>query len=118
MLRRRAVNQYYTQLYPLMQKRYGGRDTFSSGQIIRTIEDCGFSKRYSAYALALFLAKDDLPCQLTEHGNKHNPDNLRKYIAKRFFDGNTDYSFEQAQRFIAGNSNYTSISHFEASHRD
>ena len=118
MFRRLAVNKYYKNLYPLLRKRYGGSESFTSGQIIRTIEDCGLSKRYTSYALALFLEKSALMDYLNESGSKLDPIELRQYIAKRFFGGNEDYSYQEAQSFIVGNSGYSSVSHFEASRSD
>ncbi len=107
-----SVKKYMNKLNPLLKKRYGVSEFYSAGQIERTIIECGFSKKYLPYAFAIFLSEDDFMRSVAERYPGMNPKNIRKYIAKRYFGGDLDYSYRDAVKLIVGNSSHTSIDHY------
>ena len=52
-----AIRAYARRLGPLLAKRYGRQKFYTADQVRRTIEVCGFSRRYIAYAYAMFLTE-------------------------------------------------------------
>ena len=108
MFKNSAIKKYYNQLYLLMTQRYGASDTYTKGQILRTVNECGFKKKYSVYALGIFLEKG-LFEQLADEYPDVDLKAVRKEIAEKFFNGNTEYSFNQVRAGMVGNSGHDSI---------
>lgn len=118
MFRRLTVNKYFKYLYPMLKSRYGMSEKYTVGQIEKTIEQCGFSTGFIPYALALFLDKADLAKVINQKYSGYQANKLRDYIAKRFFSGNVNYTYEEAQDFIVGNEGHTSMAHNHAASGD
>ncbi len=112
MLRRISVAKYYKKLHPHLQNRYGPSDYYTAGQITKTVVECGFSKKYTPYALGLFLEMNDFEQYMKAHYPEVDPDNIRAYIAKRFFEGNMNYSYAESTKRLVGNSSHDSIDPF------
>ncbi|NQZ12727.1 MAG: hypothetical protein HRT35_36710 [Algicola sp.] len=108
MFKNRAIKKYYNQLYPLLNQRYGANDTYTKGQILRTVNECGFKEKYAVYALGIFLEKD-LFEQLADEYHDVDLDAVRKELADKFFNGNTEYSFKQDKAVFVGNAGHSSI---------
>jgi len=92
-LRRKAVNKYYSSMHGLLRIRYGISEGYSSGQVEATIKECDFSMKYIPYALALFVEERSLKEHLSKEYPDTNVEQLRTYIAKRFFHGDLDYKY-------------------------
>ena len=116
MFRRRAVNKYYKKLHFHLRKRYSLSESYTVGQVEKTVQECGFSQKYLPYALALFLKKSEFEELLKSKYLSFNANEIRVYIAKRFFEGNLNYEYtSQLERFV-GNSGHTTLgNHSESS---
>jgi hypothetical protein len=104
-----AIDKYYKKLYGHLKKRYGALESFTHGQIKRTIEECKFSKKYISYAYALFLGKEELSFILSQEYPEITADEVRRYIAKRYFDGNENYTYKESVLSKVGNYGTDSI---------
>ena len=98
-----TVNKYFKKLPLLLKQRYGASDSYTYGQIKTTVYDCGFNKKNLPYALAIFMKEADLKVALNQHHNNFNANQLRAYIARRFFKGNENYSIQAAGASKIGN---------------
>ena len=103
-----AIGKYYNHLYKHLKYRYSALETYTKGQIKRTVEECKFNKKHLPYAYAIFLSKESLNEVISEEYKNENPILLRSYIAKRFFGGNTEYIFQEHVLTAVGNSGHSS----------
>ena len=103
-----AIGKYYNHLYKHLKYRYTALETYTKGQIKRTVEECKFNKKYLPYAYAIFLSKESLNEVISEEYKNESPKHLRNYIAKRFFGGNTEYTFKEYILSAVGNSGHDS----------
>ena len=102
MFKNRAIRKYFKRLYPCLKNRYGLREKYTKGQIIRTISECGFSEKYHIYALAIFLDKDNFMSLVSEYPNIHL-NNVRNEIADKYFDGDLEYVYKDIHSRSVGN---------------
>ncbi len=115
MFRRLAVNKYYREMMAYLLSRYGMSNSYTVGQIEKTVEQCGFSKKYLPYALALYMEKTKFEELLESRYLEFNSNELRGYLADRFFDGNMNFEYKSGAKSSVGNSGHTSVSHSSAS---
>lgn len=81
-------------MYPDLKRRYGRSKYYSKGQVLRTIQECGFKEKYAIYGFAIFLEKSDF-FQLTDDYTTQELNAARQEIADRFFNGYIDYTFKE-----------------------
>ena len=49
-----TIRMYKYKLRPALAKRYGGSETYTKGQIDKTIDEMGFDKRHIHYAYLMY----------------------------------------------------------------
>lgn len=60
MFKYRSIKKYGKKLLPLLEKRYGVKGTYSSGEIRTTVYHCNFNPKYLPLGYILFLEKKEL----------------------------------------------------------
>lgn len=117
LFRRQGIKTYARALGPLLQKRYGRRDAYSAKQILKTSEEARLPPAYICYGLALFLFRDDFDRVHEERGELCDYDAMRQDIADACFDGDTNFSTDDAvtygethaSSFDSSDSDFTSV---------
>lgn len=89
-----AVGKYFKKLYPALKDRYGVNDTYTAGQVKRTVFEYSFSNKHLPYAYGLFLTEHDLGKVLESEFPELNFVDIRRYLANRFFKGDSEFSFK------------------------
>ena len=87
-----AIKKYFNKMYPFLLKGYGKEKYYTKGQVLNTVRTCEFKEKYAIYALTIFMEKSEFE-QLSEFTCEEIAQ-ARQEIADRFFDGNTEYTFE------------------------
>lgn len=97
----RAIKSYLKVLPPLLKQRYGRLDTYTEGQIRRTIEAAGLNPNHMSYAFAIFMS--EAACAEMVKSNHLDLDYMknRQSIADDYFMGDKDFTFGDAYRFAA-----------------
>lgn len=81
-------------MHNLLRIRYGVSEGYSPIQVETTIKECELPMKYIPYALALYVDEHSLTEHLSKEYPNANAEELRAYIAKRFFRGDLDYRFQ------------------------
>ena len=108
MIKHFAIGKYFNKLYPYLKERYGALEFYTKGQIKKTVEECPFNEKFLPYAYGIFLEKPELVDVLECEYPDVSADRVREYLAKRFFDGNEEYTFRETVRFRVGNEGHDS----------
>ena len=108
MIKHFAIGKYFNKLYPSLKERYGALDSFTKGQIKRTVEEYPFNEKYLPYAYGIFLEKVELADVLECEYPGISAEKIREYLAKRFFEGNEQYTFRETVRSRVGNEGHDS----------
>ncbi|TQV79451.1 hypothetical protein FKG94_11320 [Exilibacterium tricleocarpae] len=87
--RNRAIKSYARELPRLLNKRYGNSKHYTKGQVLRTVEYAGLSKKYVNYAYGLFCGFDQFQQSLEQ--NKYFKE-VKGYLAEKYFGGDADFS--------------------------
>ena len=101
-----AIKKYYKKLYPFLIERYRVYDGFSKGQVLRTVNKCGFNQKHAVYALGLFLEKDVFE-QLASEFPDVDLQMVRAQLSDKFFNGDKKFSFKQYKGNFGGSNNYS-----------
>lgn len=91
-----AVKKYVRKLYPTMVQRYGRSESYTQGQIITTVTKLKFSNKHLPYALGLYLASAELPDALKSIDSTLIANEVREYLANRFFNGDINFTIKQS----------------------
>ncbi len=86
-MKRRAITRYINELGKDLSKRYGKSEHYTSGQVIKTVQDEGYNWRHICYAHALYTSMKQFDKLHQEQGEDCDYYEMRNEIAESFFDG-------------------------------
>ena len=84
---------------PLLKERYGASDTYTVGQVRRSVEDARVPKDFITYGYAIFLQKDDFDTVQQKLGREALYYVLRREVADLCFSGEINFSVKRALSF-------------------
>lgn len=85
--KKRAIKKYVLNLGRDLVGRYGRSDHYTSGQVARTIEACGYPKNYIHYALAIYTTQSEFDQWLDAEDVMYCYDDLFDEISNMSFRG-------------------------------
>src|SRR5262245_22852430 len=97
--RRRVIKKFVWHLPLELQARFGEKSNYSIEQIDRAVDGQKRDKAFIAYAHALFCSRKDFDDHYSPLKVKCTYDDLREFVAKRFFRGARDFNASSLLRF-------------------
>lgn len=88
--KKRAIKSYINQLGKDLANRYGQSKEYTSGQVERTVNDCGYNWRHICYAHALHTSHKQFEKWHEERGEFCDYFAMREEIANDYFSGNAE----------------------------
>ncbi len=105
--KKKAIKKFVYNLPADLSSRYGYKESYSAGQIEKTLTDCQYGKKYHGYAYIMYLDHEDA---ISKIGEEAIAKAIRTEIADMFFDGDKSFSPKMFFRSAVGNSGNDSIS--------
>ncbi len=79
--RRLAIRSYRTRLGAKLRERYGGGSRrYTTAQVTRTVEECGFNTGYLSYALFMYCEREDFTEYQASRGENLGYDDMQHLI--------------------------------------
>jgi hypothetical protein len=102
MHKRRVVGRYLKILPRHLRHDYGHRGPYTPAQVEATIGRYAVSSRkYSAYAVAIFCDRDELQRLVSEGKGHPDYEALRTELSAYYFGGDSDFTFRDVARYAA-----------------
>jgi hypothetical protein len=105
--KKHAIKSYIQRLGKDLAQRYGKSKQYSPGQVVKTVQDCGYNWRHICYAHSLYVSHESFDQWHQEQGEDCNYEEMREEIAATHFSGNIDVM-----------TSFTSDDGIDASHGD
>lgn len=102
MRKKRAIRSYIQELPRLLRKDYGISKSYTSAQVIKTIERSGLNSDYSCYALSMFSDRMEFERYHESLGESCDYIELRSEVASSHFGGNPHFSFSSMDEASVG----------------
>src|SRR5262245_41396776 len=96
---RRAIKQIVRRLPLVIHHQFGPQSSYSIEQVNRATERAEVDRAFAAYAHALLCKREDFDAYYGPLKLRCNYLALRRKIAKRFFDGITDFDAQSVYRY-------------------
>ncbi|XOV77536.1 MAG: DUF6559 family protein [Aestuariibacter sp.] len=87
LIKKRAIKSYIRRLGKDLARRYGKSKEYTSGQVIKTVQDEGYNWRHICYAHALYTSMKQFDKLHQEQGENCDYYEMRNEIAESFFGG-------------------------------
>ncbi len=100
--RRNAIKSFVYKLPLELHRRFGDKRFYSIEQVEHTLENGKHDRAFSAYAYALLCSRNDFDSYFGGLKLKTSYDSLRKAIAKKYFNGISDFEGGAVVRFAKG----------------
>ncbi|WP_144393249.1 DUF6559 family protein [Pleionea sediminis] len=88
--KKRAIKSYINRLGKDLAKRYGRSKQYTPGQVVKTVQDCGYNWRHICYAHALYVSQKHFEKWHKEQGEPCDYTAMREDIAHNYFGGNVE----------------------------
>jgi len=99
--KKRAIKSYIQRLGKDLAKRYGKSKAYTSGQIVRTVQDENYNWRHICYAHAMYTSFEHFQNWHKEQGESCDYNGMREEITNNYFSGDTA-SFEAVSQSESG----------------
>ena len=99
--KKRAIKNYIQRLGKDLAKRYGRGKSYTSGQVVKTVQDENYNWRHICYAHAMYTSFEHFQQWHEEQGEVCNYNSMREEITDNYFGGNS-ISFDAASQSESG----------------
>jgi len=86
----RAIKSYVHRLGRDLATRYGKAKEYTPGQVVKTVQDCGYNWRHICYAHALYVSHKHFDKWHEEQGETCDYLAMREEIASNHFGGSAE----------------------------
>jgi hypothetical protein len=95
----------------LLKERYGVSDSYSVGQVRKTMEDSRVPKNFAIFGYAIFMDRDGFYTVQREQGEQYDYEDLRKIVADLCFSGEISFTVKRALSYggSSGNVGYQGV---------
>ena len=87
-----AVKSYVLKLPGILKKNYGKHKKYNESQVRKAIQKANLNCDYIAYAMAMYISKNEFESLLKKNTLNGDYDVLRHEVADSFFDGKANFT--------------------------
>jgi hypothetical protein len=100
--RRKAVKSFVNKLPLALHRRFGDKRYYSFDEIASAFENRKYDYEFRAFAFALLSSRKDFNSRFYGLKADCDYDSLRKFVAKKYFNGIIDFDAASLVRFAKG----------------